>query len=201
MKLKASALYIAVLCGSLLLSLGSGSAQNKRKSAPAQKPKSASAPTPTPTPTPTRTLAGSYTLIDPKGAVSRVKEAIDVSANSVQWPFGGKARSRMEKTNLPPPQWIIISFTSKDVTIKSDRTGTIKTSFGEDAIPWGDKRVSTRWVSENLERTFTTSDGKQVNTYSLSSDGRTLIMRVLGTRDSSPKLNQPLDYQLEYRRN
>lgn len=205
MKFKASALCLALLCGSLLLPLSSAFAPKpksksvqKRKSASA-KHKSALARTPSPTPTPT--LQGSYTLINLAEATDKVKKAIEASAKSMPWGTQGLTRSRLQETNLPPPQRLVISYTSSEVIIETDLAGKIKTSLDGKPVPRSGHEVSTKWVNGSLERTFKASDGQRVNTYSLDADGKTLTLHVIGTRESSPRLKQPLEYQLSYRRN
>jgi len=195
MKRNASALYIALLCGSLLLSLNWASAQKKPKSAPAQPP----------SPTPAPSLEGAYTLIDPAAATARVNDAIERAVGGMS--FEAKARAKLQKVNLPPPQQITISYTSTEVSITSDQLGSIKTPSNGGPIKWTKYDVSTKWVNGNLERTFKSSDGKRVNTYSLSADGKTLTMQVYVM--SAPwrpwrpfsSLTHPLEYQLSYRRN
>lgn len=147
MKSKASALCLALLCSSLLLSLSSASAQKKPKATPA----------PTPSPTPTPTLQGSYTLIDPAAATDKINNAIEASVRGM-WPFTGTARDKLKRVNLPPPQQITISYTSTEVNITTDRSGSIQTPPNGRPIRWtkdGTKYdVSTKWVNGNLERTF-----------------------------------------------
>jgi len=48
-----------------------------------------------------------------------------------------------------------------------------------------------------LAQTFTSADGRRVNDYSLSPDGRTLTMQVTET---SPRLSQTIAYKQVYRR-
>lgn len=189
MKLKTSAIYIAVLCVSLLLSFSSASAQKR---------KSASAPTPTPT------LQGSYALINSAAATDTINNAIEASVRGM-WPFTGKARDKLRKVNLPPPQQITISYTSTEVSITTDQSGLIQTSSDGRPFRWtkdGTKYdVSTRWVNGNLERIFKGGGGKRVNTYSISADGKTLTMQVFGVSTGLIGLTQPLRYHLDYKRN
>lgn len=204
MKLKASAPYIALLCSSLLLSLNWASAQKKPKSTSAKKSQAAPAQTPGPTPTPT--LQGTYTIVDSAAATDKVRNAIEFSVKGMA--FEGTARDKLKKTNFPPPQQITISYTSTEVSITTDQSGLIKTPANGGPIKWtrdGDKYdVSTKWVNGNLERTFRSSDGERINTYSLSTDGKTLKMQVAGTSAGllhlRPSLTHPLEYELFYKR-
>lgn len=58
-------------------------------------------------------------------------------------------------------------------------------------------RVSTEWTGGNLTQTFQAEDGRRVNQYSVSADGRTMTMNVTVT---SPRLPAPLTYKLVYNR-
>jgi hypothetical protein len=195
-----SSLCIALFCGSLLLSLTSAFPQ-KRTSRRA-KPSSASKSTPERpvTSPPTPTLQGSYSLIDSASATTTVENAIEVSAKSMSWLFQGRTRGELKKTNVPPPECIVISYTGAEVTIETDRTGKVTTPSDGTPIKWKEYDVSTKWVNGNLERIYKEGNARRVNTYSLSGDGKTLILQVRGTRESWPKLATPLTYQLAYRR-
>jgi hypothetical protein len=50
---------------------------------------------------------------------------------------------------------------------------------------------------EYFAQTFTSADGRRVNDYTLSPDGRTLTMQVTET---SPRLSQTITYKQVYRR-
>lgn len=206
MKIKASRLCLALLCLSLMLFHGSTSAQKNMSST--RKPRSAPSKkaTPTPTPTPTTTLAGSYTLIDSAAATNKVTSAIEYSVKGM-W-LEGKARRKLTETNLPPPNWITIWYSAADFSIQTDQSGLIQTPPDGTSIKWTSKYketydVSTRWVGGNLERTFKSTRGRRVNTYSLSSNGKTLTMKVTGKTEGwlTPSFKHPFNYQLEYRRN
>lgn len=209
MKLKASAPYIAVLCGTLLLSLNCASARKTPLSAPAETSKSTSAQPEAASaqplsPTPTANLQGSYTLINPAAATDTITKAIEASVKGM-W-FEGRARDRLKNTNLPPPPKITISYTATEVTIETPQSGQLQTHSDGRPVKWTSKakdkyEVSTKWVNGSLERTFKGDDGQRVNTYSISGDGKTLTMHVVGTRESWPRLKQPLKYQLDYKRN
>jgi hypothetical protein len=57
--------------------------------------------------------------------------------------------------------------------------------------------VSGKVAGSTLTQTFVAEDGKRVNVYTLSPDGKTLTMNVTVT---SPRLPKPLNYKLVYRR-
>jgi hypothetical protein len=206
MKTKTSTFCLALLFVSLMLFPGSTSAQKNKSST--RKPKSApkNKAASTPTSTPNTTLAGSYTLIDSAAATNKIASAIEYSVKGM-W-LEGKARRKLRETNLPAPQQITIWYSAADFSIQTDQSGLIQTPPDGRAIKWTSKYketydVSTRWVGANLERTFKSSQGRRVNTYSLSSDGKTMIMKVTGKTEGwlTPSFKHPFNYQLEYRRN
>jgi hypothetical protein len=171
---------------------------------PTPKPPTPEPPTSSPTPSPSPpTPGGSYTLDDLPAATKTVNEAIEAAVKEVVWPFKGQARDKLKKTNLPPPQRITISYTSTEVSITTDRTGTIQTPADGgfvDRTILGDKlKVSTKWSGDNLERTFKGGDGERVNTYSLGANGKTLNMHVKAT-GGRLGVSVKLVYVLRYKR-
>jgi hypothetical protein len=232
MKFKTSKPVLALLCVSLLLLPVSSSAMNykpasvrkpkckstsKAKCTSTKKPKSAKTrketrpqkPASTTImlpPAPTLTLAGSYRLINPSAANATVEAAIEYAVKGML--FEGRARGELKKTNLPPPQQITIWYSAADISIKTDQSGLIQTPADGRPIKWTSKYndnydVSTIWVSGNLERTFKSSRGRRVNTYSLSPDGRMLTMKVTAKTEGrlTPSFKHPFNYHLEFRRN
>ncbi len=180
MRLNAWALYIGLLCESILLSLGSPYAQTPR----------------------TAQLQGTYTL--DAAASDDVSKAIEITVKGMGWPGEGIARSRLEKTNLPPYQRVVIQLELRttDVSITTDKRAPIQTPADGTPTDWTreDKekfKVSTVLKSGRLEQTFKSKDGQRVNTYSISADGQTLLIHVKVT---SNKLPRPLTYKLVYQR-
>jgi len=207
MKLKASVIYIALVCGSLLLSLSWACARRTPESTSTEmskltsgQPEAASAQPPGPTPT--ANLQGSYTLIDFAAATDKVTKAIEYSVKGMHGE--GKARKKLRETNLPPPRQITIWYSAADFSIKTDQSGLIQTPPDGTSKPWKEYAVSTKWVNENLQRTFKSSDGQRIDTFRLSADGKTLTMQVIGTsagwRHLRPSLQHPLTYELDYKR-
>ncbi|HXI22308.1 MAG TPA: hypothetical protein VNG71_00430 [Pyrinomonadaceae bacterium] len=151
-------------------------------------------------------MAGGYTLIDLASARSVVENAIEHAVKGMS--FEKEARDKLEKTNLPPPQQITIWYSAVDFSIQTDQSGLIQTPPNGKSKKWTSKYnetydVSTKWVGENLERTFNSSRGQRVNTYILSSDGKTLTMKVAAKTQGllTPSFKHPFKYQLDYRRN
>ncbi|MFP5503687.1 MAG: hypothetical protein ACLGIN_14445 [Candidatus Sericytochromatia bacterium] len=130
-----------------------------------------------------------------------IDKAIEQAVTKVNFLIRGIAHSRLKATNEPYGR-ITFDLAPKQITITMDDRKPIVTPASGQAIKW--KRedgevfdVSTRWVGESLEQTFSAEDGKRVNRFSLGPDGQKLTMKVTV---SSGKLPQPLTYTLVYRR-
>jgi hypothetical protein len=113
----------------------------------------------------------------------------------------GIARGRLRKTNAPY-QRVTIAFTPQQVTITTDSRAAIQTPGNGTPIRWKREdgemlNVSTEWKNTVLEQTFAAEDGKRVNRYTLSPDGRMMTLEVTIT---SPRLQQPLVYRQMYHR-
>lgn len=179
MKLHISARRIALVYGSLLVSLGSASAQEPRMP----------------------NLAGTYNLKNPAPCTA-IRKTIDDTVKGMLPGIKGKARDRLRTANLPPPLTLVIAYTPTDVTIGSDLAGSITTPA--DGTPVNATRykdtfqISTRWQNGKLERTFENDEGRRVNAYSIDGAGK-LTLQVTVT-DSGSRLRQPLTYDLVYAR-
>jgi hypothetical protein len=150
-------------------------------------------------------IEGDYVLDDP-AANDTIKKAIDAAVKGMGWPKQGIARGRLEKTNLPPYQRIVIrvGVHITDVSITTDKRAPIVTPPDGTPTDWTreDKEkfeVSTILPIDvgPLKQTFKSKDGQRVNTYSISVDGKTLTVQVVVT---SSHLKQPLTYKLIYKR-
>lgn len=113
----------------------------------------------------------------------------------------GIARSRLRKTNAPY-QRLTIAYNPQQVTITTDSRAAIQTPGNGTPIRWKREdgevlNVSTEWKNTVLEQTFAAEDGKRVNRYTLSNDGRMMTLEVTIT---SPRLQQPLVYRQMYHR-
>ena len=119
------------------------------------------------------------------------------------------ARPRLRSTNTAYPTLVM---TYDQSTVRVDMAGRPSVSSPANGQPvlWqrqtggtcremkGDcVRVSAEWDGGNLKHTFQAEDGRRVNVYSVSPDGKTLTMNVTVT---SPRLPQPLTYKLVYNR-
>lgn len=114
--------------------------------------------------------------------------------------FTGVARKRLTEVNRPYP-WMQIVPTGNSVTVETPfyklttpRNGTLEDWEREkgDLVD-----VNTQMQDRRMQHTFVAEDGRRVNVYTLSPDGRTLTMNV---NVSSEQLSSPITYRLVYRR-
>ena len=144
-------------------------------------------------------LNGTYTLNRQQS--DNINTKIDEAVARMNFVTRPVARGRLRKTNTAYER-LVIAYTPQNVTITYDQRNPIVTPANGTPIKWrredGEQfDVSTEWENGRLEQTFSAEDGRRVNVYSLSSDGRTLTMDVTIT---SPRLPRPLTYKLVYNR-
>lgn len=119
------------------------------------------------------------------------------------------ARPRLRSTNTAYPN-IVMSYDQNSVRVEMAGRPTVSSPANGQPVLWqrqtggtcremkGDcVRVSAEWDGGNLKHTFQAEDGRRVNVYSVSPDGKTMTMNVTVT---SPRLPQPLTYKLVYNR-
>lgn len=119
------------------------------------------------------------------------------------------ARPRLRSTNTAYPN-IVMSYDQNSVRVEMAGRPTVSSPANGQPVLWqrqtggtcremkGDcVRVSAEWEGGNLKHTFQAEDGRRVNVYSVSADGKTMTMNVTVT---SPRLPQPLTYKLVYNR-
>jgi hypothetical protein len=145
-------------------------------------------------------FAGTYTLN--ARASDNVQTAINQAASHVMFLIRGIARSRMRSTN-PVYQRVVIQEQPAEFAIAFDQRAPVRAPSTGASVPWtredGEKfQVSIHTLADGrLQETFVAEDGRRVNVFSLSPDGRVLTME---TTVSSPKLPQPLHYRLVFDR-
>lgn len=145
-------------------------------------------------------FAGSYTYVAEES--DNINQAIDVAVAKLNFALRPIGRRRLRNTNQPYPR-VVIANTDREVAITLGDRAPIRTPSNGTPIRWkrpedGEElRVSTEWENGTLEQTFAAEDGKRVNAYTLSPDGRTMTMRVTIT---SERLKEPVRYRLVYRR-
>lgn len=146
-----------------------------------------------------RSLEGSF-VYDAQ-ASEQINPAIERAIARMNMVTRPVARGRLRKTNTPY-QRITIAHTPTQVTVTTDGRNPIVTPAAGTPVDWRREdgemlKVSTEWKNQVLEQTFAAPDGRRINAYSISPDGRTLTMNVTVT---SPRLAAPLTYRLVYRR-
>jgi hypothetical protein len=129
-----------------------------------------------------------------------IDAAIDNVVEEMSWWKRPFARSRLQDTN-EAYQRVVISTEPDRVGIAVNRRGYIWTGDQGKGVQWtnaeGDEfTVSTVWRDGKLLRMFVGDDGRRINTWELSDDGRTLRMHA---EVKSSQLPEPLTYTLVYR--
>ncbi len=144
-------------------------------------------------------MAGHYVYVPERSA--KVADAVEKTVQEVNFVIRPIARSRLNKTNQPY-QNITLATAPEKLSITTDKRAPIVTPADGKPVKW--KRedgetldVSMKWQGEALQETFAADDGKRVNLYELSPDGRELKMLVTV---SSKRLPRPLVYTLVYQR-
>lgn len=144
-------------------------------------------------------LEGTYTYV--ASASDDIGKAIEQGTAKMNFITRPIARGRLRKTN-PVYRTVMIAHTPTEVRVTTDGRAPIVSPADGAPIRWkredGEELdVSTEWEDGALEQTFEAPDGKRVNVYRLSPDGRTLTMTVTVT---SPRLPAPITYDLAYAR-
>lgn len=111
------------------------------------------------------------------------------------------AKGRLEKVNQPYKH-VTIATTGGKLSVTTDGRAPIVVASGG-SIKWtrpeDDEKldVSMSLSGSTLTESFTSPDGKRVNVFSPSADGKKLTMAVTVT---SSKLPKPLTYRISYKR-
>ena len=111
------------------------------------------------------------------------------------------ARGRLKKLN-PAYRQVAITSSPNEISVTVDNQPPLRTPAKGAPVPWvgpdgGKVNASMQLAGRSLAQTFTSADGRRVNDYTLSPDGRTLTMQV---RETSPQLSQSIKYKQVYRR-
>ena len=144
-------------------------------------------------------LDGTYIL--DKTDSDNMNEVIEDAVGKLNFLTQDIARGRLKKLN-PAYRQVVITSSSNEISVTVDNQPPLRAPAKGAPVPWvspdGRKvNVSMQLVGEHLEQTFTSSNGRRVNDYTLSPDGRTLTMQVTET---SPRLPQSITYKQVYRR-
>lgn len=111
------------------------------------------------------------------------------------------ARGRLKKLN-PAYHQVVITSSPNEISVTVDNQLPLRTPAKGAPVAWvgpdgGKVKASMELAGRRLAQTFTSADGRRVNDYTLSPDGRTLTMQVTET---SPQLSRPITYKQVYRR-
>lgn len=144
-------------------------------------------------------LVGHYVYVPERSA--KVTEAVDKTVAEVNFVLRPIARSRLNKTNQPY-QHITFEVAPDKLSITTDKRAPIVTPADGRPVKWKREdgeimNVSMQWKDHALQETFAAEDGRRVNLFELSPDGRELKMLVTV---SSKRLPKPLVYALVYER-
>jgi hypothetical protein len=144
-------------------------------------------------------LAGRFAYVPERSAV--ISQAVDVVVAEMNVLVRPIARSRLNTTNFPY-QSITFAMMNGKASITTDKRRPIVASVDGNPVKWMREdgevmEVSLQWQGSALQETIAADDGRRVNVFEVSPDGRELRMRVTV---SSHRLPKPLAYTLVYRR-
>ena len=144
-------------------------------------------------------LDGTYVLNQTDS--DNVNEVIEDAAGKLNFLTRDIARGRLKKLN-PAYRQVTITSSPNEISIAVDNQPPLRAPAKGAPVGWvspdGEKvNVSMQLEGRRLAQTFTSAEGRRVNDYTLSPDGRTLTMQV---RETSPRLPQSITYKQVYRR-
>jgi hypothetical protein len=143
-------------------------------------------------------LDGTYIL--DKTDSDNMNEVIEHAVGKLNFLTRDIARERLKKLN-PAYREVAITSSANEISVTVDNQPPLRAPKGAPVAwvgPDGRKvNVSMQLAGRSLAQTFTSADGRRVNDYTLSPDGRTLTMQV---RETSPQLPQSITYKQVYRR-
>jgi hypothetical protein len=144
-------------------------------------------------------LDGTYILDETDS--DNINEVIETAVGKLNFLTRDIARGRLEKLN-PAYRKVAITSSPNEISVTVDNQRPLQTPAKGAAVAWvgpdgGKVKASMQLAGRRLAQTFTSADGRRVNNYTLSPDGRTLTMQV---RETSPRLPQTITYKQVYRR-
>jgi hypothetical protein len=144
-------------------------------------------------------LDGTYIL--DKTDSDNMNEVIEHAVGKLNFLTQDIARERLKKLN-PEYHEVAITSSPNEISVTVDNQPPLRAPAKGAPVAWvgpdgGKVNVSMQLAGRRLAQTFTSADGRRVNDYTLSPDGRTLTMEV---RETSPRLSQGLTYKQVYRR-
>src|SRR2546423_1450445 len=144
-------------------------------------------------------LDGTYILDETDS--DNMNEAIEDAVGKLIFVTRDIARGRLKKLT-PAYRQVAITSSPNEISITVDNQPPLRTRAKGAPVAWagpdgGKVNASMQLAGRRLAQTFTSADGRRVNDYTLSPDGRTLTMQVTET---SPRLSQTITYKQVYRR-
>jgi hypothetical protein len=144
-------------------------------------------------------LDGTYVLDQTDS--DNINEVIETAVGKLNFLTRDIARERLEKLN-PAYRKVAITSSPNEISVTVDNQPPLRTPAKGAPVAWigpdgGKVNASMQLAGRRLGQTFTSVDGRRVNDYTLSPDGRTLTMQVTET---SPRLSQTITYKQVYRR-
>ena len=144
-------------------------------------------------------LDGIYILDETDSA--NMNKVIEDAVGKLNFVTRDIARGRLKRLN-PAYRQIAISSSPNEISVTVDNQPPLRTPADGAPVAWigpdgGKVNASMQLADRRLAQTFTSADGRRVNDYTLSRDGRTLTMHVTET---SPRLSQPITYKQVYKR-
>jgi len=130
-----------------------------------------------------------------------VNEVIEDAAGKLNFLTRDIARGRLKKLN-PAYRQVAITSSPNEISVIVDNQPPLMTPAKGTPVAWvgpdGEKvKASMQVAGRRLAQTFTSADGRRINDYTLSPDGRTLTMQVTET---SPRLSRTITYKQVYTR-
>jgi hypothetical protein len=144
-------------------------------------------------------LDGTYILDETDS--DNVNEVIEDAVGKLNFLTRDIARGRLKKLN-PTYRQVAIASSPDEISVTVDNQRPLRTPAKGTPVAWvdpdgGKVNVSMALEGRRLAQTFTSGEGRRVNDYTLSADGRTLTMEV---KETSPQLPQSITYKQVYRR-
>ena len=144
-------------------------------------------------------LDGTYILDETDS--DNMNEVIEHAVGKLNFLTRDIARERLKKLN-PAYREVAITSSPNEISVTVDNQPPLRTPAKGAPVAWvgpdgGKVNVSMQLADRRLAQTFTSAEGRRVNEYTLSPDGRTLTMQV---RETSPQLSQSITYNQVYRR-
>ena len=136
-------------------------------------------------------LDGTYILDETDS--DNMNEVIEDAVGKLNFLTRDIARGRLKKLN-PAYRQVAITSSPNEISVTVDNQPPLRTPAKGAPVAWvgpdgGKVNASMQLAGRRLAQTFTSADGRRVNDYTLSPDGRTLTMQVTETSPNCLKLS------------